>query len=219
MVEPEKELPVATIKEIKKDEITLIIELDGKEQIFPFRITDKVYAFMIKYPATYRPGVVIEFSAHNGLISLIRKAKTFTRATAVIPKPDEGIKSVVPQPVQEPKIVPMETVTQSVASFSPPASAASPTHEIQKLSLSPESVNVKTIGSYDPTKITEYSLEVTIAVAQYENVKFGVKGTDIDAVRSAVIEGVSQLGSNYEPTREACQRYLNRVLLKGDKDI
>jgi hypothetical protein len=74
-------------------------------------------------------------------------------------------------------------------------------------------VNVETIGAYDPTKITKITMSFHVNLSNYEYVEWSVEGTDEDAVKRAAIAIGSDLGKNHEPTREAVQTYLKRVLV------
>jgi len=195
-----EKLPVATITALGHNTISLKIEMDGTEQVFDFKTSEKVNDFAINRPEQFHVGAVIEYSAKGGLVSLIRPAKGFVKAhdlpKEVAPIIDaEKEQKKVPEKQAPPKVVPMEAIVKTTVIPSDTA------------------VNVKTIGMYDPAKITKVSMSFHVNIQNYEYVEWSVEGTDEDAVKRAAIAIGSGLGKNHEPTREAVQTYLKRILI------
>lgn len=213
MTEPEKVLPVATIFAIEQGKITLTVEIDGRDVETVFKTTDKVDAFVSKYPKTYHKGTVVEFSAHGGIISLIRQAKGFSKAAQYQPEnpPQQAIN----------KIVPLEATAQTTSTFISPI--ATPENPIQTitittpqipLAMSDQTVNIKEIGSFDSSKIKGYEITDTCQVTQFEPISIKVICDNPEEGRKALIEAWGIFGQYTEVTRDIVNNHIKSHLLR-----
>jgi len=199
-----KELPVGTIMELSPGQIVLKLELGDTETTATYKTTQKVEEFLSnpKYAKLYHRGAVVEFSAHNGVVSLVRVAKGFS--TANVPN------TASVQPTATGTIVPMNTVTQAASTFVTPA--AKPSAPPQQLSLSGEAV--KFIGSFDPAKVHGYTVKDTCQMVQFEPLTIEVTADDIETCRRALIDAWQVFGQHHEIVRETVQKHVERVLLR-----
>ena len=204
-----KDLPVGTILELSPGQIVLKLELGDTETTATYKTTQKVDEFLSnpKYAKNYHRGACVEFSAHNGVVSLVRPAKGFVKATEAPKQPTASV-----QPQVTGKIVPMDVVAQSASTFVAPI--AKPSAPIQQLSLSGEAVNVSMIGPFDPNKVKSFKVKATCNLGNFENISIEVETTDIDTARIALMDGFTQFGRSHELTRDAIQNFIKRVFLK-----
>jgi len=188
-----KELPVATIESLDTGKISLKIEVDGTEDIFHFTTTEKVDQFLSnpKYSKDYHRGAVVEFSAHNGIVTLVRKAKGFAKATMGLPENQQA---------------PVPKVPETVKTTSQPPLAVSP----QAVQFPPK----ETIGMYDAAKVRGVTARITINLGNYENLILESAAEDWETARLCLLDGTQVFGRKHELTREAIQNAVNRVLLR-----
>jgi hypothetical protein len=195
-----KELPVATISAIEKDHITLIIELDGKEQTFRFETTPKVEDWVSKNPKQFHTGAVVEYSGKGGIISLIRPAKTFQKASVVnldIPKEVQARSDAVILPP------------------SPPQGIVKASLDTQPIKPSPTAINVTVTGSFDPAKVHGYEVTDTCQVISYEPITIKVIADDIETARRALVDAWQVFGQHNEIVKETIQKHVERSLLRS----
>ena len=191
----QKELPVATIEKIDHDAISLKIEVDGDEKIFEFKTTPKVNEFLgnPKYTKDYHKGVVVEYSAKGGVISLVRKAK--------------GFMNIKLAPKEEPKTVPPEIVKTTQI----PTSAQVITPSPQAVQFPPK----ETIGYFDTMKVHGYTVRDTCQMGAYEPLSIEVTADDPETARKALVDAWQIFGQHNEVIRETVQKHIERTLLRG----
>lgn len=217
-----KELPVATIESLDSGKISLKIEIDGVENVFPFTTTEKVDQFLSnpKYSKDYHRGTVVEFSAHNGIVTLIRKAKGFTKATSkglsqdpTFINLDKITKATMGLPENQqattPKIVSMECVATTGGQVLP--------EPPKPLAVSPQVVAFppkQTTGPFDPAKVHGYTIKDTCQMGAYEPLSIEVVADDPETARRALVDAWQIFGQHNEVIRETVQKHVERTLLR-----
>lgn len=199
MTDVKKELMVATVESVDTGKISLKIEVDGKENIFLFKTTEKVDAFLSNplYAKNYVKGKVVEYSAHNGIVTLVRPAGSFKKAVEV-PKEVQKQSDVVILPPSPPQGGIVQASLQT-----------------QPITPSPTAVNVKVIGAFDPAKIHGYEISDTCQMIQFEPITIKVMCDDPEEGRRALIAAWGVFGQHNELVRDNVNKHIERSLMKG----
>jgi hypothetical protein len=195
-----KELKVATIESVDTGKISLKIEVDSKEEVFHFKTTEKVDAFLSNpmYSKNYGKGAVVEYSAHNGTVTLVRKAGGFKKASVV--------NLDVPKEVQQ-------RSDAVILPPSPPQGIVQASLATQPITPAPTAINV--IGSFDPAKVHGYEVTDTCQVIPYEPITIKVIADDPETARCALVDAWQVFGQHNEIVRETIQKHVERSLLRS----
>ena len=211
MTDEKKELPVGTIESIDHGQIVLKVEIEGNEQILPaFKTTPKVDEFLSnpKYVKDYHKGTVVEFSAKNGTIHLIRKAGGFKKAN----DPQKEFAIAKPEPTPVKPDIPVKSQQELwEENIRKKKEADQKARDDAELTHAPPK---ETVGMYDPNKVKEFTVKIHINLQNYEYIEFGATGTEPEEVNRAVVYHSTLFGQTHEPTRELVQNAVKRALIR-----